>query len=91
MVLPGSKKTFPIEFRSGSRLSYYSSLFNKLEINSTFYKSPRPATFEKSASEVDKKINGEVSCSLQFSIHGMEKGVYAKKALAGTYKENLSA
>ncbi|MES2675742.1 MAG: DUF72 domain-containing protein [Pseudomonadota bacterium] len=52
IVLPGAKSSFPEEFRSGSRLHYYSSLFNTLEINSSFYKIPLPATFEKWATEV---------------------------------------
>lgn len=52
IVLPGTKATFPEEFRSGSRLHYYGSLFNTLEINSSFYKIPLPATFAKWATEV---------------------------------------
>ncbi len=62
IVLAGSKKTFPIEFQSGTRLSYYSALFNTLEINSTFYKLPLASTFEKWASEVDE--NFRFTCKL---------------------------
>jgi uncharacterized protein YecE (DUF72 family) len=47
-----NKKAFPPEFQSKSRLTYYSSLFNSVEINSTFYKLPLPATLEKWAAEV---------------------------------------
>ena len=47
-----NKKAFPPAFQSGSRLAYYSSLFNTLEINSTFYKLPLPVTLEKWALEV---------------------------------------
>src|SRR5438309_11140664 len=47
VVVPGSKETFPAEFRLKSRLNYYSSLFNTLEINSTFQKIPMISTFEK--------------------------------------------
>jgi uncharacterized protein YecE (DUF72 family) len=43
---------FPEEHRQSSRLSYYSTLFNSIEINSCFYKVPRPATVERWASSV---------------------------------------
>jgi len=52
IVIPGTKETFPEPYRSGSRLHYYSSRFNTLEVNSSFYKVPQPATFEKWAHEV---------------------------------------
>ncbi|RYG03079.1 MAG: hypothetical protein EOO07_32265, partial [Chitinophagaceae bacterium] len=32
IVLPGTKTTFPKEYQSSSRLHYYGSLFNTLEI-----------------------------------------------------------
>jgi uncharacterized protein YecE (DUF72 family) len=47
IVIPGNKKTFPPAFQSGSRLHYYSSLFNTVEINSSFYKTPLLSTYEK--------------------------------------------
>ncbi|PUA29884.1 MAG: hypothetical protein B0W54_04885 [Cellvibrio sp. 79] len=53
IVLPGNKDTFPAEFKSGTRLHYYSSLFNSLEINSSFYKTPKSITFAKWAAEVN--------------------------------------
>ena len=52
IVMPGPKQTFPPEFHGKSRLNYYSSLFNSIEINSSFYKIPMPATFEKWAADV---------------------------------------
>lgn len=52
IVVPGPKYTFPPQYQDKTRLCYYASLFNSLEVNSTFYKLPRPATFEKWASEV---------------------------------------
>jgi uncharacterized protein YecE (DUF72 family) len=53
LVLPvPNKQAFPPEFRSGSRLAYYASLFNSLEVNSSFYRVPMPVTFTKWASEV---------------------------------------
>ena len=52
IVLPGSKLTFPAEYREKSRLNYYSSLFNSLEVNSSFYKVPMRSTFEKWSKDV---------------------------------------
>lgn len=42
--LPVSKSDYPENFQGKSRLCYYSSLFNSIEINSTFYKLPRNTT-----------------------------------------------
>lgn len=47
IVVSGNKLSFPAAFQYKSRLDYYSSLFNTLEINSTFYKVPMQSTFEK--------------------------------------------
>jgi len=52
IVLPGSKQTFPEAYREKSRLHYYSSLFNSLEVNSSFYKVPMRSTFEKWSQDV---------------------------------------
>ena len=52
MVLPGPKKSFHLPYQSGSRLHYYSALFNTLEVNSTFYKLPLKTTLEKWAADV---------------------------------------
>ena len=69
IVLPGSKKMFPQEFQSRTRLAYYSTLFNTLEINSTFYKLPSPNTFVKWSSEVGEDFR--FTCKLPRSItHG---------------------
>jgi uncharacterized protein YecE (DUF72 family) len=43
---------FPEEHKESSRLTYYSTLFNSIEINSCFYKVPKPATVERWASSV---------------------------------------
>ena len=51
-LIEKNKQAFPPEFRSKSRLAYYSSLFNSVEINSTFYRLPLPSTLEKWAAEV---------------------------------------
>lgn len=48
LVLPVPNKSFfPIEFQSKSRLVYYASLFNSLEVNSSFYKVPMASTVKK--------------------------------------------
>ncbi|MBC8984355.1 DUF72 domain-containing protein [Pedobacter sp. N36a] len=53
LILPVPNKQYlPIEFRDKSRLSYYSTLFNSIEINSSFYKIPMPSTVKKWAESV---------------------------------------
>lgn len=50
--MPGNKLTFPPVYQLKSRLHYYSSLFNTVEVNSCFYKTPLRSTYEKWASDV---------------------------------------
>lgn len=52
IVVPGAKGDYPPAFQSGSQLHYYGSLFNTLEINTSFYKIPMPKTFAKWAADV---------------------------------------
>jgi uncharacterized protein YecE (DUF72 family) len=53
LVLPvPNKQAYPPEFRDKSRLTYYSSLLNSLEVNSSFYKVPQPSTVRKWAEMV---------------------------------------
>ena len=53
LVLPVPNKTYyPPEFRDKSRLNYYGSLFNSIEVNSSFYKIPIARTVAKWANEV---------------------------------------
>ncbi|MEO6314738.1 MAG: DUF72 domain-containing protein [Chitinophagaceae bacterium] len=54
IVLPGNKMSFPPAFQKSSRLTYYSSLFNTVEVNSSFYKVPLPRTLERWCSEVSR-------------------------------------
>ncbi|HUS00671.1 MAG TPA: DUF72 domain-containing protein [Chitinophagaceae bacterium] len=42
--LPVPRAQYPAEFQGKSRLEYYASLFNSIEINSIFYKLPRSST-----------------------------------------------
>lgn len=51
--LPVPNKThFPPEYQDKSRLCYYASLYNTVEINSSFYKIPLPRTVARWATEV---------------------------------------
>jgi len=56
IVVPGPKDSFPAEFQHKSRLNYYNSLFNTLEVNSTFQKIPMLSTFEKWALDVTEEF-----------------------------------
>lgn len=47
IVLPIKQSEYPPEFTGASRLTYFASLFSSLEVNSSFYKIPKPATVEK--------------------------------------------
>lgn len=48
LLMPVPNKTyFPAKFQNKSRLSYYSSLLNSIEINSSFYKIPMATTVTK--------------------------------------------
>jgi uncharacterized protein YecE (DUF72 family) len=46
------KYLFPEQFKNASRLSYYSSFFKSIEINSSFYKMPKPHTMVRWAASV---------------------------------------
>lgn len=53
LVLPvANKLAFPPAYQDKSRLSYYASLFNSLEVNSSFYKVPMATTTKRWATEV---------------------------------------
>jgi uncharacterized protein YecE (DUF72 family) len=54
--LPIPKYQFPSEYQKTSRLTYYSSFFNTIEINSSFYKIPMDRTVQRWASCVDKNF-----------------------------------
>lgn len=43
---------YPLEYQGASRLTYYASYFNSIEINSSFYKLPMQVTVKKWASSV---------------------------------------
>ncbi|WP_419803546.1 DUF72 domain-containing protein [Mucilaginibacter sp.] len=57
VVLPvPNKLSFPPEFQDKSRLTYYASLFNSVEINSSFYKVPMAPTVQKWAESVPENF-----------------------------------
>jgi uncharacterized protein YecE (DUF72 family) len=47
LQLPVPKYLYPPQHQDSSRLTYYSTFFNSIEINSTFYKLPLPKTISK--------------------------------------------
>ncbi len=72
ITIPGNKSTFPETYRDKSRLQYYASLFNSLEVNSSFYKVPLGKTFQRWTSEVPDHF--------QFTVK-LFKGVTHNKGL----------
>ena len=71
--LPGNKLTFPPPYQLKSRLHYYSTLFNTVEVNSCFYKTPLRSTYEKWARDVPEdfrftlKLSKEITHSKELS------------------------
>lgn len=88
IALPGTKQNFPEVFKQKSRLHYYSSLFNSLEVNSSFYKVPMMTTFEKWTREVPEdfrftlKIWREISHVKELNM-GADRIHHFLKAAAG--------
>ena len=54
LELPIPKYQFPPEHQASSRLTYYTTYFNTIEVNSSFYKIPRAATLTRWASSVPR-------------------------------------
>lgn len=82
LVLPvANKQAFPPEFQDKSRLNFYASLFNSIEINSSFYKVPMASTVRKWTAEVPQhfrftfKLWREITHNkgLVFSMADVEK------------------
>ena len=78
--LPVPRSQYPLEFRGKSRLEYYSSLFNSLEVNSIFYKLPRSSTVVNWAESVPDNFRFTFKVSktithvkdLQFSVKDVD-------------------
>jgi len=56
LQLPVPKYLFPAPFENSTRLTYYSSLFNSIEINSSFYKIPQAVTVAKWGASVGENF-----------------------------------
>src|SRR6478735_6068117 len=56
LVLPIPKYKFPEAHQQSSRLTYYSSLLNSIEINRSFYVLPRGKTMAKWSHEVPENF-----------------------------------
>lgn len=57
LVLPVPNKLFyPEEFQDKSRLHYYASLMDTIEVNSSFYKLPQSVTMKRWAADVPKEF-----------------------------------
>jgi uncharacterized protein YecE (DUF72 family) len=82
--IPGNKSTFPAEFQLKSRLHYYSTIFNSVEVNTCFYKTPQLSTYQKWALDVPgdfrftlklskevthaKELQGDLACMEKFFL-----------------------
>jgi len=85
IALPIKQSEYPPEFQGCSRLAYYASLYSSVEINSSFYKTHKPATVAKWAECVPShfrftfKIPKAVTHAkgMQFSFEELEKFVEA--------------
>jgi uncharacterized protein YecE (DUF72 family) len=81
LLLPvPNKEFFPEAFKTKSRLCYYGSLYNSIEINSSFYKVPMASTVARWATEVPDdfkftfKLWREIthSKSLKFNLEAVD-------------------
>jgi uncharacterized protein YecE (DUF72 family) len=89
-VVPGNKSSFPPAYQLGSRLHYYSSLFDTVEVNSCFYKTPQASTYARWAQDVPedfqftiklskeithaKDLKGDLSCMEKFMQNASSTG-----------------
>jgi len=69
------KYLFPPPYENASRLTFYSSLFNSIEINSSFYKIPKPETVARWSASVTEnfrftfKLWKEITHGKDFNFH----------------------
>jgi uncharacterized protein YecE (DUF72 family) len=59
-LLEPNKHHFPPAFKEKSRLSYYASTFNSIEINSSFYSIPRCQTYSRWSADVPEDFQFSV-------------------------------
>ncbi|MET0300070.1 MAG: DUF72 domain-containing protein [Flavitalea sp.] len=89
IVLQGNKSTFPPEMQNKSRLTYYSTIFNSLEVNASFYKIPKKKTFGRWAGETHSdfrftiKVWKEISHARGLNFKSEDLSLFME-AVAGT-------
>jgi len=93
LVLPvPNKQALPEKFRNKPRLTYYATLFNTIEVNSSFYKVPKPSTFAKWVYEVPDEFRFTIKLwrgithapALHFRIKDVERFMEAVNNLSTT-------
>jgi len=67
IVVPVQKTEYPAAFIGKSRLAYYATIFNSVEVNSSFYKNPRASTVAKWAGDVDEMFRFTFKCTKSIS------------------------
>lgn len=91
LVLPvPNKQALPEKFRNKPRLTYYATLFNTVEVNSSFYKVPKPSTFAKWVYEVPEGFRFSIKLwrgithipALHFRMKDVERFMEAVNNLA---------
>jgi len=87
VTVPGNKSSFPEAFRQRSRLYYYSHIFNTIEVNSSFYKTPRLSTYEKWGEEVREDFQFSIKLSKSVThvkeLHPDQAGINQFMTAAG--------
>ncbi|EDM35513.1 hypothetical protein PBAL39_07495 [Pedobacter sp. BAL39] len=87
LLLPVPNKEFyPEEFKDKSRLHYYGSLFNSIEVNSSFYKMPMASTVVKWAADVPESFRFTFKL---FRDVSHAKGLSFDPALVAEYMQRI--
>jgi uncharacterized protein YecE (DUF72 family) len=56
VVLPIPKYQFPLEYQKTSRLTYYATFFNSIEVNNSFYRIPQKTTLSRWTSSMHESF-----------------------------------
>ena len=65
LIVPGNRLSRDADLQHMSRLQFYSTIFNSLEVNSIFYKLPQGKTLERWSAEVGKDFTFTLKFSKQ--------------------------
>ena len=85
LLLPvPNKQLYPLNFKDKSRLHYYSSLTNSIEINSSFYKIPMRSTVKRWSEDVP--VNFKFTFKLFKEITHFNKLAFDPKIVADFFK-----